>query len=288
METEVKNVKYIDPEHRLALNRPFVFFDVETTGLKPEQDRVITLSATRIEPAGGPISEQIRGKMVNFKFDPGFPIPPEITKITGITPLDVFGCPSFKDDIESLKALFRDADLCAYNGQFDLNFMEAEFARCDLSFKEVLAEDFALVDPRAAFVLNFDGKHTLSDAVAYYLKKVLKDAHTSDGDVSGMIDVFFAQLHKHDLKGTPKEIEAETSGRFEDSRLRFAKGKDGKVRVMFGKHRGALLYNLITRPGNNQKGYFNWMKDNLDKATVAYLKGFEKKVFEYLQQNPMR
>lgn len=278
-----KSVRFLHDHMRLKLLRPLCFFDVETTGLNASKDRILTLSVTRIAP-GSPIPEQIAGKMQNMKFDPGFPVPPEITKLTGITPLDVFGCPAFQQKAEIVAALFNGCDLCAYNGDFDVDFMEGEFNRLNRSFKACLPDDFALIDPRAAFVLDFNGRHKLEDAVAYYLKRAITDAHTSAGDVRAMIDVFFKQLHKRDLHGTPAEIVAATSGRFEDKRFRFAKNDAGKVAIMFGKHRGALLYDLLRRPSRQQQGYWNWMVEKLDKPTVAYLNQFEQRVIQYENQ----
>jgi DNA polymerase-3 subunit epsilon len=267
---------------RLKLVRPLVFFDVETTGLKAKRDKILTLSITRIEPAGGPIPEQIKGKMITLKFDPGFPVPPEITKLTGITPLDVFGCPRFEQKRPQIEAIFAGADLVAYNGQFDVDFMAAEFERFGGDFEALLAPDYVLLDPRAAFVLHFGGKHTLEDAVGYYLHKTLEGAHTSAADVAGMIEVFFAQLQKHDLKGTPQDIWEATSGRFEDKRYRFAKDAHGKVTIMFGKHRGTWLWTLITAPSKKQQGYIDWCKKNLDPGTVKYIEEFEERCRRYI------
>jgi DNA polymerase III epsilon subunit-like protein len=55
----------------------FIAFDIETTGLSPQQDAIIEFSAVKF--TDGKPSE-----MLSFLCNPGFPIPPEIEQLTGI------------------------------------------------------------------------------------------------------------------------------------------------------------------------------------------------------------
>lgn len=269
-----------EPTARLQLDRPLVFFDVETTGVHAEKDRIITLSLLRVEP-GQAIAEQVKGRMKEFKFDPGFPVPPKITELTGIRPLDVFGCPYFDKQIPDICPYFSEADLCAYNGKFDIDFMVSEFGRAGEQFKMLLPLDWRLVDPKAIFTMHFNGKHTLTDAVGYYLHRAIEDAHTSGGDVRSMIDVLFAQLSKHNLRGTAKEISELTVGRFFDPDYRILRDDKGKARLAFGKHQGRLVWELLDHPAKGDEGYIDWcMKNFFEPETRAVINQFKG----YLEQ----
>jgi DNA polymerase-3 subunit epsilon len=64
------------------LPRTYVALDLETTGLNPDKDAIIEVGAVKFRD--GEIVEEFT-TLVN----PGRPIPPEITMITGITDRDV-------------------------------------------------------------------------------------------------------------------------------------------------------------------------------------------------------
>ena len=62
----------------LKLNRPIVFFDLETTGVNIVKDRIVEISILKIFPNG---NKESKTWLVN----PTIPIPDEVTKIHGIT-----------------------------------------------------------------------------------------------------------------------------------------------------------------------------------------------------------
>ncbi len=62
----------------LNLNKPIIFFDLETTGTNITQDRIVEVSILKIMPDGKEIS---RTRRIN----PGIPIPPEATAVHHIT-----------------------------------------------------------------------------------------------------------------------------------------------------------------------------------------------------------
>ena len=71
----------------LKLTRPIVCFDLETTGVDPQTDRIVELSVLRVEPDG---SRQSRTRRIN----PGRPIPKEATAVHGISDADVADQPT--------------------------------------------------------------------------------------------------------------------------------------------------------------------------------------------------
>ena len=69
---------------------PFTVFDLETTGLSPVRDRIIEIGAVRVE---------IDGSVSRFQtlVNPGVPIPPRLTALTGIDDDMVADAPRFRE-----------------------------------------------------------------------------------------------------------------------------------------------------------------------------------------------
>ena len=95
--------------------------DCETTGFDPEEETIIELALALVTvDANGRICNIIRkGEGQN---DPGRPIPPKITALTGITDADVAG-KIFSSDAFAELMLTADAVL-AHNAGFDRPFLE--------------------------------------------------------------------------------------------------------------------------------------------------------------------
>jgi len=79
----------------INLNRPLVFFDLETTGTDIANDRIVEISLVKLFPDG-------REEVNTFRINPGIPIPEGATTIHGITDADVADKPSFSDLAEIL------------------------------------------------------------------------------------------------------------------------------------------------------------------------------------------
>ena len=107
--------------------RPLVFLDVETTGLGPRNSRVLEIGALRLE--GGKVVA-----IYDQVLDPQEPLPPFITRLTGITARETAGQPLFADVLPRLRELFWGAVFVAHNVDFDYGFMKAEFARAGQRF----------------------------------------------------------------------------------------------------------------------------------------------------------
>jgi DNA polymerase-3 subunit epsilon len=107
------------PVHR------FLFVDVETTGLQPGVDRLIELALIEVDV-------QVETGLVvahhgteSWLEDPGIPIPPEITELTGISDQDVQGQ---KIPADTVRTRFEAARiLVAHNARFDRAMSVARF-----------------------------------------------------------------------------------------------------------------------------------------------------------------
>ena len=85
---------------QLKLDRPLVFFDLETTGTNPLQDRIVEISLIKVMPDG---TELEKSRRIN----PGIPIPESSTAVHHITDEDVANEPTFKQIAQSLFELLR-------------------------------------------------------------------------------------------------------------------------------------------------------------------------------------
>lgn len=98
-----------------------IYFDLETTGVRTEQDRIVEIAAY------DPEREQAFVHLIN----PGVPIPPDSSAIHHITDEMVKDSPAFGEIIASfVEFCGPDAVLIAHNGDsFDIPFLKAECKR---------------------------------------------------------------------------------------------------------------------------------------------------------------
>jgi DNA polymerase-3 subunit epsilon len=180
----------------LSLARPLVFIDMETTGVNPATDRIIEISLIKVHPDG-------RREAKTARVNPGMPIPPESTRIHGITDADVAEAPRFEAIAADVLRFIGDADLAGFNIQrFDLPVLLRELAaagqRLDLTGR-------AIVDSQVIFHRR-EPRH-LAAAYRYYCGKELRDPHSASADVEACVEILDAQLATYpDLPRTPQEL----------------------------------------------------------------------------------
>ncbi len=100
----------------------FVVVDLETTGASAVYDRVTEVAAVVVED--GRI-----GQVFETLVDPGVPIPPFITRLTGIDDRMVAGKPRLEQVLPELRAALDGRVFVAHNASFDYAFLKQAFAR---------------------------------------------------------------------------------------------------------------------------------------------------------------
>ena len=107
-----------------------VVVDMETTGLDPEKDRVISVAMVRAHFAELKSNPNgLHGETMDVAVNPQCRIPPESSRIHGITDRDVAEKGSFADIAQQLSDFIGDSPIIAHNASFDKKFLNAEFKR---------------------------------------------------------------------------------------------------------------------------------------------------------------
>src|SRR6201996_3019506 len=99
----------------------FTVVDVETTGWAPDEAGITEIGAVRVH-AGTVVAEF--GSLVN----PGTPVPPAITELTGISDQMLASAPPVAAVLPGLLAVAEGSVLAAHNAPFDLRFLTAACA----------------------------------------------------------------------------------------------------------------------------------------------------------------
>lgn len=158
--------------------KTFCVFDLETTGFKPESDRIIEIGAVRI----------VDGKFVdtfNTYIDPKMPIPEKITDLTGIRDSDVMGQPSIEDVLPDFYKYSDGTILVGQNVQFDYGFISVNGARQNIYFENEM-EDTVVLGRKYIPDLK---KYKLANLTRYF-NIVNQSAHRGIYDALATAEVF--------------------------------------------------------------------------------------------------
>jgi DNA polymerase-3 subunit epsilon len=232
----------------LALEKPIIFFDIESTGPNVVNDRIVELAVMKIHP------DKMRESRV-YRLNPEMPISQEAIEIHGITNEDVADCPTFGDKAEEISDFFGSSDLAGYNSnRFDVPMLVEEFLRADMVFD---TKNRRLVDVFRIFTKK--EKRDLSAAYQFYCSKDLQNAHNAEADVTATFEVLMAQLELYDdLEGDVSFLEEYSKdGDFLDLGRRMII-KNGEVLFNFGKHKGKRVIDVLQR----EPQYYNWIMKN--------------------------
>ena len=124
---DVDDRQIVRGQHNASFDDEFVAFDLETTGLSPENDTIIEIGAVIMQ----------RGKEVSrFQtfVDPKRPLEKKIIDLTGITDEMLKDAPTIDKVLPEFLAFVGDRPLIAHNAKFDTGFVRAECQRQGIEF----------------------------------------------------------------------------------------------------------------------------------------------------------
>jgi len=233
----------------LNLSKPLVFFDLETTGLDINNDRIVQFAFLRVNVDR---TQEEWMELVN----PGVPIPAEASRVHHITDDTVADKPFFKDFAETVSEFLQDCDLAGFNiARFDAPFLQSEMQRAGVPFD---LKNVNFVDAQVIYHKN--EPRNLFAAYRFYCNGEHIDAHDAMGDVRVTLDILDAQLRKYNK--LPKSTDGlhkyclPGDSRFVTSDRKFY-WKDGEAVLSFGKHKGKSLQYLV----ENERDYLIWMQN---------------------------
>ncbi|MBC8744918.1 PolC-type DNA polymerase III [Lactobacillus sp. Marseille-P7033] len=108
--------------HQLLAHQTYVIFDVETTGLSAIYDKVIELSAVKMQD--GNVLERF-----DEFIDPGFPLSEQTTNLTSITTEMVQGSKTEEEVFKMFKDFCKGSIIAGHNVSFDMGFMNTGYER---------------------------------------------------------------------------------------------------------------------------------------------------------------
>ncbi len=101
-----------------------VFLDTETTGLAAAQgDRIIEIGLIEM------VNRRLTGRTLHHYLNPGRSSHPDALKVHGLTDEFLADKPAFERIVDELLAFVDGAEIIIHNADFDLGFLDAEFAR---------------------------------------------------------------------------------------------------------------------------------------------------------------
>lgn len=228
----------------LRLERPLIGLDLETTTAQPTTARIVQISLEIMRP-GQPV------KLWSSIVNPGVPIPPDSTKVHGITDDMVKDAPPFAAGVEGFKRGLTDVDFAGFSLRFDLPVLVEEFKRAGMTWSY---EGASIVDGFRLWQIAQPRK--LTDAVDHWLADVRchkapgcpgcpdcfeGQAHDASWDIRSTTLVIAQQLLKvAHLPRTVKELHDLCSPDYYDAegKLRW---QGAEVVMGFGQHRGVPM-----------------------------------------------
>jgi len=171
---------------------PAIIFDTETTGLDVKTDRIVSLGAVCSHG-----TRLFKSRLVDDLIDPGVPIPPESTKVHGITDAMVDGARAFPEVWADFQRLTRNRLVIGHNVPFDLTLLREECRRHGRPW-----EDLVFLDTmRLASLLNPTLDSWALENLADVYQIDLHGRHTALGDAMVTAELFFRMVPRLEQQG---------------------------------------------------------------------------------------
>ena len=187
---------YLIPDcDSIPMDGDFTVFDIETTGLKPEQCDIIEIGAVRLH----------NGKVVDrFQsfIDDGVVIPKTITELTGITHAMLEGAPGTREVLERFRAFAEGSCLVAHNAAFDTGFITYHGTRFGVSFPMPYADTLML----SRYLLRDALLNHKLDTISEYFRIDMGSHHRADDDANTCAQIllrFFEMMRARGVSRVP-------------------------------------------------------------------------------------
>lgn len=232
----------------LKLEKPIVFFDLETTGVNIGNDRIVEISILKVFPNG---NKESKTWLVN----PEIEIPQGATDVHGITNEKVVTEPTFKELAPKVNEMIAGCDLAGFNSnRFDIPLLAEELMRAGIDFD---MKNRKAIDVQVIF--HKKEQRTLSAGYQFYCGKELEGAHGAEADTNATFEILLAQVDKYDDIGNSVDelSEYSTHGKRADFAGFILMNEDDQEIFSFGKYKGRTVEEVL----KENPGYNNWIQN---------------------------
>lgn len=250
----------------LKLERPLIFFDIESTGLNIASDSIIELSFVKIMPDNEQKIKTWRVRPWDYESNRQRAINPSAQAVHGISDEELRDCPTFHDIADEVSEWLTGSDLAGFNSaKFDLPMLAEEIERVrHWKAKElpVNLHEMKMVDVQNIF--HTMEPRTLKAAYLFYCGKHLENAHAAEADTLATYEVLKGQLDRYaDDPRIENNIDKlsrfSTKQRTVDYAGRLVLNDKDEPVISFGKHKGKTAREVYF----SEPSYFSWI-DNGD------------------------
>ena len=170
----------------------FVVFDIETTGLYKDVNKITEIGAVKIE------NGRITDRWSTF-VNPEESIPENIIRLTGITDEMVAGAPTIDKVLPSFLDFCKGCVLVAQNASFDIGFIKKNAADCGLEYNFCHTDTLIL-----ARCLHPELSNYRLDTLSRHYKVILENHHRAVDDAKATADIFLCMLEELKALGLTK------------------------------------------------------------------------------------
>ena len=299
----------------LKLERPLLFFDIESTGLNIATDGIVELSFVKVFPDGESRIKTWKIKPWDYAKHCQIPMNPQASEVNGVKDEDLVNCPRFIEVLPEVVEWLTESDLAGFNSlKFDLPLLSEEIERVRAYCQQRLAKPESrekaqemmdcidridLHSCRMVDVQNiyhhFEPRNLRAAYRFYCGGKDFENAHTAEADTLATYEGLKSQLDRYQ---EPTEYQQEVlkndveflskigpRTRNLDFAGRLVVADNGEAIISFGKHKGRTAREVWEA----EPSYYAWIEGGdftLDtKRQFARLKAqFQKERKEALNR----
>lgn len=274
----------------LVLERPLVFFDIESTGLNIVSDGMVELSFVKVFPDTHHETKTWRICPWDYVQQKQRPMDPGASAVNGIKDEDVAGEKKFIEIAEEVIGWIKDSDLAGFNSnKFDLPMLAEEIervraysqsriddpkvpedkkqkARKMLQTLDIDLHSKRMVDVQTIY--HFYEPRNLRAAYRFYCGgKDFDNAHSAEADTLATYEVLKGELEMYKTPDEHHEMELKNDVEFLSSAFgrprtidyagRLIRGKDDEPVISFGKHKGKTARQVY----ETEPSYFAWIEN---------------------------
>ncbi|MBR5724262.1 MAG: 3'-5' exonuclease [Bacteroidales bacterium] len=267
---------------QLNLQRPLLFFDIESTGLNIPEDSIVELSFVKVFPGGEERVKTWRIKPWDYVLRRQRPITPEASAVNGITDDMLTGCPTFFEVADEVALWLKDSDLAGFNSaKFDLPMLAEEFERVKLAGKDLQVDLHSPLMVDVQNIFHAMEPRNLRAAYRFYCGgEDFANAHSAEADTLATYEVLKAQLDRYQtpdkyreqvLKNDVASLASFVGKKYVDFSGHLIRDDQGEILINFGKHKGKSARKVW----ETEPSYYAWIQQgsfSLDtKAQFARL-----------------